>query len=60
MPALSGMGLDWERRRVVEEVWRRVIVSVIVLREAAPRPAIRDSIAAMAGVIDGSDAISRL
>lgn len=44
----------------MEEVWRRVIVSVMVLREAALRPAMRDSIAAMAGVIDGSDEMRRL
>lgn len=59
MPALRGIGLDCEATRVLLAVLRRSMVSDIVLREEAERFAIRDSIAAMAGVIDGSFDIRR-
>jgi len=60
VPADRGMGLAWEARRVVDALWRRVIVSVMVEGDSAERMAINDSIAAMAGVIDGSVLVRRL
>jgi len=60
VPADRGMGLDWEARRVVEALWRRVIVSVMVEGDVAERMAINDSIAAIAGVVDGSLLMRRL
>lgn len=60
MPALRGIGFDWEARRVLLCVLRRARVSEIVVREDADRLAIRDSIAAIAGVIDGSEDMRRV
>lgn len=54
------MGLAWEARRVVDALCKRVIVSVMVEGDSAERMAINDSIAAMAGVIDGSVLVRRL
>ena len=54
MPALSGMGFDWEASRVALVDSNRETVSEIVEGLDAWRTAISDSMAAMAGVIDGS------
>jgi len=60
VPADRGMEFDCAARRVLEADCRRVMVSVMVLREAALSTAMRDSIAAMAGVMDGSEEMRRL
>lgn len=60
MPALSGMGFDCDAKSVSLAVRRRSIVSDIVDKEEAERLAMSDSIAATAGVIEGSELIKAL
>lgn len=60
VPALRGIEFVWDARRVLLPLSRRASVSEIVDRDDACSNPIKDSIAAIAGVIDGSVLINLL